>query len=100
MPLTDAQILARLEPPQGRVDLVLDTDTFNEIDDQFALVFAALLFLFFFLFLFFVLAAFFFVFSFPYTVFNFIQEVNLILQTESFFVVVVCEIELDLCDFE
>jgi purine nucleosidase len=42
MPLTDAQILARLEPPQGRVDLVLDTDTFNEIDDQFALVLAAL----------------------------------------------------------
>lgn len=34
--------LARLEPPAGRVRAVLDTDTFNEIDDQFALVYALL----------------------------------------------------------
>lgn len=34
--------LARLTPPGDPVDLVLDTDTFNEIDDQFALVYAAL----------------------------------------------------------
>lgn len=35
---------ARLEPPpkQGRVPMVLDTDTFNEIDDQFAIVQALL----------------------------------------------------------
>ena len=30
-------ILSRLRAPQGVVDAVLDTDTFNEIDDQFAL---------------------------------------------------------------
>ena len=28
---------ARLEPPSGKVRVVLDTDTYNEIDDQFAL---------------------------------------------------------------
>ncbi|UCG82787.1 MAG: nucleoside hydrolase [Dehalococcoidia bacterium] len=33
-------MLARLEPPAGRVRMVLDTDTYNEIDDQFALVYA------------------------------------------------------------
>jgi len=31
---------ALLEPPRGRVSMVLDTDTYNEIDDQFALVYA------------------------------------------------------------
>jgi inosine-uridine nucleoside N-ribohydrolase len=30
----------RLEPPQGKVSAVLDTDTYNEIDDQFALAYA------------------------------------------------------------
>jgi hypothetical protein len=30
----------RLQPPAGRVRIVLDTDTYNEIDDQFALVYA------------------------------------------------------------
>ncbi|MBV9850971.1 MAG: nucleoside hydrolase [Armatimonadetes bacterium] len=40
--LTPAQRLALLEPPQGRVRLVLDTDTANEIDDQFALAYALL----------------------------------------------------------
>ena len=30
-------LVRRLEPPQGPVDVVLDTDTFNEVDDQFAL---------------------------------------------------------------
>ncbi|WP_127588397.1 nucleoside hydrolase [Paenibacillus koleovorans] len=34
--------LRRLLPPTGTVKLVLDTDTFNEIDDQFALVYALL----------------------------------------------------------
>ena len=28
-----------LLPPVGRIDAVLDTDTYNEIDDQFALSF-------------------------------------------------------------
>ena len=31
-----------LEPPDGDVEIVLDTDTYNEIDDQFALVYALL----------------------------------------------------------
>lgn len=31
-----------LEPPSGRVSAVLDTDTYNEIDDQFAVVYALL----------------------------------------------------------
>lgn len=34
--------LAMLEPPRGRLSLVIDTDTDNEIDDQFALVYALL----------------------------------------------------------
>ena len=40
--LTEAQRLALLEPPAGNVPIVLDTDTYNEIDDQFALVYALL----------------------------------------------------------
>ena len=35
--LTDAERLTLLEPPTGRVSMVLDTDTYNEIDDQFAI---------------------------------------------------------------
>lgn len=34
--------MALLEPPRGPVSMVLDTDTYNEIDDQFALVYALL----------------------------------------------------------
>jgi inosine-uridine nucleoside N-ribohydrolase len=34
--------LRLLAPPQGRKPIVLDTDTYNEIDDQFALVYALL----------------------------------------------------------
>lgn len=44
-PLTDmddATRLTRLAHPGRRVRMVLDTDTFNEIDDQFALVYALL----------------------------------------------------------
>jgi purine nucleosidase len=33
---------SRLTPPAGPVRMVLDTDTFNEIDDQFAVVYALL----------------------------------------------------------
>lgn len=39
---TPAQRLALLEPPVGAARMVLDTDTYNEIDDQFALVYALL----------------------------------------------------------
>ena len=35
--MTQEQLLKRLEKPKGPVDVVLDTDTFNEIDDQYAL---------------------------------------------------------------
>jgi inosine-uridine nucleoside N-ribohydrolase len=41
-PLSAARRLELLEPPTGRVRIVLDTDTYNEIDDQFALVYALL----------------------------------------------------------
>ena len=34
--------LQRLNPPEGKVQVVLDTDTYNEIDDQFAVVYALL----------------------------------------------------------
>src|ERR687893_736331 len=40
--LDEARRLALLQPPAGRVRMVLDTDTYNEIDDQFALVYALL----------------------------------------------------------
>ncbi|WP_459191089.1 nucleoside hydrolase [Halosimplex sp. J119] len=40
--LSEAERVARLEPPDGPVDVVLDTDAYNEIDDQFALVYALL----------------------------------------------------------
>jgi hypothetical protein len=40
--LSEATRLLRLQPPAGRVRMVLDTDTYNEIDDQFALVHALL----------------------------------------------------------
>ena len=33
----DAVLIRRLQKPAGRIDVVLDTDTYNEIDDQFAL---------------------------------------------------------------
>jgi hypothetical protein len=40
--LSDAQMVARLEPPARPASIVLDTDTYNEIDEQFALVYALL----------------------------------------------------------
>jgi purine nucleosidase len=40
--LSPAFRLDRLQPPSGKVRMVLDTDTYNEIDDQFALVHALL----------------------------------------------------------
>jgi hypothetical protein len=38
VPLSDTDRLKLLAPRQGRLRVVLDTDTFNEIDDQFAIV--------------------------------------------------------------
>jgi purine nucleosidase len=38
--LSNVTRLERLQPPQGKVRLVIDTDTYNEIDDQFAIVYA------------------------------------------------------------
>lgn len=35
--MTEFQRLKNLEVPKGRVDVVLDTDAYNEIDDQFAI---------------------------------------------------------------
>jgi hypothetical protein len=35
-------MLKRLEPSKGEVSMVLDTDTYNEIDDQFAVIYALL----------------------------------------------------------
>ena len=40
--LTEAERIGRLTPPSGTVAMVLDTDTYNEIDDQFALAYALL----------------------------------------------------------
>jgi inosine-uridine nucleoside N-ribohydrolase len=40
--LSEAFRLAQLTPPAGKVRMVLDTDTFNEVDDQFALTYALL----------------------------------------------------------
>jgi purine nucleosidase len=40
--IPDAVRLERLQPATGRIRMVLDTDTYNEIDDQFAVVHALL----------------------------------------------------------
>ena len=40
--LTDNELIARLVPPAGNVRMVLDTDTYNEVDDQFAVAHALL----------------------------------------------------------
>ena len=40
--ISDQKRFERLLPPAGKVNMVLDTDTFNEIDDQFAVVYALL----------------------------------------------------------
>lgn len=42
LPLEPDFLLDRLEPPSRPVRIVLDTDTYNEIDDQFAVVYALL----------------------------------------------------------
>jgi purine nucleosidase len=40
--LPDDVRLQRLQPAEGKVRVVIDTDTYNEIDDQFAVVYALL----------------------------------------------------------
>ncbi|MFW5657547.1 MAG: nucleoside hydrolase [Bacteroidota bacterium] len=40
--ISSAQRLKNLQHPKEKVDMVFDTDTYNEIDDQFALVYALL----------------------------------------------------------
>ena len=40
--LSESRRLEMLQPPEARVRMVLDTDTYNEIDDQFAVVHALL----------------------------------------------------------
>lgn len=37
--MTQAQLLKNLQVPEGPVDVLLDTDAYNEIDDQFALAY-------------------------------------------------------------
>ena len=41
-PVDQSRLIRRLEPPTGPVSMVLDTDTFNEVDDQFALAYSLL----------------------------------------------------------
>ncbi len=40
--MTQQQLIKNLEVPQGIVDVVLDTDAYNEIDDQFAIAYMLL----------------------------------------------------------
>ena len=40
--LPDDELIRRLTLPDGRLDMVLDTDAYNEVDDQFALSYALL----------------------------------------------------------
>ncbi|WP_244226621.1 hypothetical protein [Paenibacillus protaetiae] len=39
--LPEPKLLKRLAHPMKKIRLVLDTDTYNEIDDQFAVIYAA-----------------------------------------------------------
>src|SRR5690606_34955345 len=40
--LPEDVLLQRLQPPNKKINVVIDTDTYNEIDDQFAVVYALL----------------------------------------------------------
>ncbi len=37
--MTREQLLKNLERPVGKVDAVLDTDAYNEVDDQYAITY-------------------------------------------------------------
>ncbi len=36
------ELIRKLDPPKGKVRMVLDTDTYNEVDDQFAMAYSLL----------------------------------------------------------
>ncbi len=38
--MNDIEMIKKLERPEGIIDMVLDTDAYNEIDDQFAIAYA------------------------------------------------------------
>jgi hypothetical protein len=40
--MSDEEMLRKLTLPEGKLDMVLDTDTYNEVDDQFALAYCLL----------------------------------------------------------
>ncbi|MDX1285984.1 MAG: hypothetical protein R3182_13275, partial [Draconibacterium sp.] len=40
--IEESERIKKLEPPNGKIRMVLDTDTYNEVDDQFALCYALL----------------------------------------------------------
>lgn len=40
--ISEKERIHRLQPPEGKINMVLDTDAYNEIDDQFAIVYALL----------------------------------------------------------
>ncbi len=40
--ISQSELVSKLDPPKGKVRMVLDTDTYNEIDDQFAVVYSML----------------------------------------------------------
>lgn len=40
--LSTEQLVKKLAPPEGKVKMILDTDTYNEIDDQFAVIYSLL----------------------------------------------------------
>ena len=37
--MNDMEMIKALTLPEGKVDAVLDTDAYNEVDDQFAIAF-------------------------------------------------------------
>ncbi|WP_148411701.1 nucleoside hydrolase [Murimonas intestini] len=37
--MTESERLQKLQRPQGKIDVVIDTDTYNEVDDQYALAY-------------------------------------------------------------
>ena len=37
--MTQEQLIRNLQAPAGHVDVILDTDAYNEIDDQFAIAY-------------------------------------------------------------
>ena len=40
--LSDEERMKRLAPPKGKIHAVIDSDTYNEVDDQFAIAYALL----------------------------------------------------------